>query len=425
MLTKQISVRLITPLLLSLFLFAGSSSVMSEDIGLVTPESVGLSSAKLAKVDAAVQQLVDDKKIPGGVILVARKGRIAYLKSFGKKDLAADTAMTADTIFRIYSMSKAITSAAAMMLVDEGKLDLDDPISKYIPEFADAKIYAEAGNTKPTRQPTVRDLLRHTAGLTYGIFGNSPVDQQYRAAGILSPADTLQVMAAKVGKLPLEYDPGTSWKYSVSSDVLGRVVEVASGQKFGEFLQQRIFTPLGMVDTGFHVPKSKQSRFSTNYNSNGSGTLTPIDVPVSSTYRQPPVFESGGGGLVSTIRDYYQFLLMISQGGRIGNKRFVSAESIKLMTTNQVPTETGWIRFGDEERKGVGFGLGFSVRTKMSDWDADGRLGEYGWGGAASTHYWVSPKDDLIVVTMEQVMPYSFLTEFAVKKLIYDSIESP
>lgn len=421
MLSTQCSIRLTS--LLVTFAFVCFSRLVAEDTALVTPEAVGLSSDKLAKVDTVVQQLVDDKKIPGGVVLVARKGRVAYLKSFGKKDLASDTPMTADTIFRIYSMSKSITSAAAMMLVDEGKLDLDDPIAKHIPEFADAKIHGEAGNTKPTRPPTVRDLLRHTAGLTYGIFGNSAVDQQYRAAGILSPQDTLEVMAAKVGKLPLEYDPGTSWKYSVSSDVLGRVVEVASGQKFSDFLQQRIFTPLGMVDTSFHVPESKMSRFSTNYTSNGSGTLTPIDVPVSSTYRQAPVFESGGGGLVSTIRDYYQFLLMISQGGKIGDKRFLSAESIKLMTTNQVPKKTGWIRF-EEVREGVGFGLGFSVRSKMSDWDAGGRLGEYGWGGAASTHYWVSPKDDLIVVTMEQVMPYSFLTEFAVKKLIYDSIET-
>lgn len=419
--TPQLSARLTT--LLLLFAFTCSITVVGEEIPLVTPETVGLSSAKLAEVDTAVQQLVKDKKIPGGVVLVARKGRIAYLKSFGKKDLASDAPMTADTIFRIYSMSKAITSAAAMMLVDEGKLDLDDPISRHIPEFADVKIHSEAGNTKPTRPPTVRDLLRHTAGLTYGIFGNSPVDQQYRAAGILSPADSVEVMAAKVGKLPLEYDPGTSWKYSVSSDVLGRVVEVASGQKFGKFLQERIFRPLGMVDTGFHVPDSKLSRFSTNYNSNGSGTLTPIDIPASSTYRRKKTFESGGGGLVSTIRDYYQFLLMISQGGKIGSTQFLSAESIELMTTNQVPKTTGWIRFGDEIREGVGFGLGFSVRSKMSDWDAGGRLGEYGWGGAASTHYWVSPKDDLIVVTMEQVMPYSFLTEFTVKKLIYDSIE--
>lgn len=421
--TIQRSARLVT--LQLLFASVCSLAVLGEDISLVTPETVGLSSAKLAEVDSAVQQLVKDKKIPGGVILVARKGRIAYLKSFGKKDLASDAPMTADTIFRIYSMSKAITSAAAMMLVDEGKLDLDDPISKHIPEFVDVKIHSESGSTRPTRPPTVRDLLRHTAGLTYGIFGNSPVDQQYRAAGILSPADSVEVMAAKVGKLPLEYDPGTSWKYSVSSDVLGRVVEVASGQKFGNFLQERIFTPLGMADTGFHVPDSKLSRFSTNYNSNGSGILTPIDVPVSSTYRKKKTFESGGGGLVSTIRDYYQFLLMISQGGKIGSTQFLSAESIKLMTTNQVPNTTGWIRFGDEIREGVGFGLGFSVRSKMSDWDSGGRLGEYGWGGAASTHYWVSPKDDLIVITMEQVMPYSFLTEFAVKKLIYDSIESP
>lgn len=415
---------------LLLLLLASTSLAVADDrrqTNVVVPERVGLSAEKLSAVDTAMQQLIGDSKLPGGVVLVARHGQVAYLKSFGKKDVAGNKPMTTDTIFRIYSMSKAITSAAAMMLVDEGKIGLDDPIAKYIPEFKDAKVYKPSGNVAPTRPPTVRDLLRHTAGLTYGVFGNSAVDQQYRAAGVLSPESTLTEMGATVGALPLEYDPGKGWKYSVASDVLGRVVEVASGKTLAQFFQSRIFEPLGMVDSGFFVPAEKLDRFATNYN-RSADVLTPIDVPVSSTYRTPAKLASGGGGLVSTIADYYRFLQMVANGGTYGaqgEKRLLSAQSVELMTTNQLPKEAGWVRFGPQVRQGVGFGLGFSVRAEMSAWDPGGRVGEYGWGGAASTHYWVSPKDDLIVITMEQVMPYSFSTEFAVKKLIYDAIVAP
>ncbi|MCR9197071.1 MAG: beta-lactamase family protein [Planctomycetaceae bacterium] len=414
---------------LALFMLVCTSLAIADDRRprVVAPERVGLSAEKLSAVDTAMKQLIADSKLPGGVVLVARHGQVAYLKSFGKKDVAGDQPMTIDTIFRIYSMSKAITSAAAMILVDEGKLALDDPIAKYIPEFKDVQVYKDSGNVAPTRPPTVRDLLRHTAGLTYGVFGNSAVDQQYRAAGVLSPESTLTEMGATVGGLPLEYQPGKGWKYSVASDVLGRVVEVASGKTLAEFFQTRIFEPLGMVDSGFFVPAEKLDRFATNYNRSGQ-ILTPIDVPVSSTYRTPAKLASGGGGLVSTIADYYRFLQMVANGGTYGaqgEKRLLSEQSVQLMTTNQLPEEAGWVRFGPQIRRGVGFGLGFSVRAEMSAWDPDGRVGEYGWGGAASTHYWVSPKDDLIVITMEQVMPYSFSTEFAVKKLIYDAIVAP
>lgn len=369
-----------------------------------------------------MQGLLEQKRLAGGVILVAKNGNIVYFNAFGKKDIKADTPMTTDTIFRIYSMSKGITSAAIMMLVDEGKVDLEAPIAKYVPEFKDVKVWKDGAEVEAERPPTVRDLLRHTAGLTYGVFGNSEIDQKYRAAGVLSPWDSNEVMAAKVGKIPLEYQPGKGWKYSVSIDVLGRIVEVASGRKFSKFLQDRIFDPLGMVDTAFHVSADKLDRFATNYNSDGKGTLTVGDPP-SGQFSKPKAFESGGGGLTSTTMDYFRFLNMIASGGKHGGKQLISEKSIELMTTNQLPKEAGWVRFGDEVREGVGYGLGFNVRTKMSAWDPGGRVGEYGWGGAASTHYWVSPKDNLIVITMEQVMPYSFMTEFAVKKTIYDAIK--
>ena len=379
-----------------------------------------MSAEKLARIDAVAQRMVDDKKLAGCVIAVARNGKPAYFKSFGKADIAADKPMTNDTIFRIYSMTKSVATAGALMLVEEGKVGLDDPVSKYVPELKAVKVYKEGGNEKPKRQPTVRDLMRHTAGLTYGFFGNSAVDQMYRDQKVSD--GSLQDMAECLGELPLLYEPGTKWVYSVATDVLGLVIEKASGKALDKFLAARIFEPLGMVDTGFQLPAENIDRFAANYNSDGEGKLTVIDEPSKSRYLERPKMFSGGGGLVSTTGDYMRFLQMIANGGEVGGKRLLKAETVNLMTTNQLPDGAMPIAIG-EPRPGVGFGLGFSVRVEDSEWDAGGRLGEYGWGGAASTHYWISPADELIVVTMEQTMPYSFSLEFALKELIYDAIE--
>jgi len=282
--------------------------------------------------------------------------------------------------------------------------------------------HAAEGNYTPRREMTIRDLMRHTAGLTYGFFGDTPVDQLYGKANVLDRDADLSEMTAKLAKLPLLYEPGKDWVYSVSVDVLGRVVEVVSGKPLADFFQECIFAPLDMNDTGFFVPAEKVGRFAVNYGSDGKGNLTVRDAAATSHYLTDPKLLSGGGGLVSTARDYMRFLMMVEGGGQLHGVRVLSEDAARLMTTNQLPDGVGWIKFGDEVREGVGFGLGFSVRVKMSDWDPQGRIGEYGWGGAASTHYWVSPKDDLIVITLEQIMPYSFQTEFAVKGLIYDAI---
>ncbi len=388
----------------------------------VDPATVGMSAEKLAEINPILDGLIAKKKLAGAVVLVSKDGNIVHLKSYGYRNITDEHPMTDDTIFRIYSMTKAITSATALMLVDEGAIKLDDPIGKYISAFRDISVHTKDGDRAPKRAPTVRDLLRHTSGLTYGIFGDSAVDKMYRKVGVLSPADDLKTFAAKVGALPLEYDPGTSWKYSVASDVLGRVIEVATDKPLDKVFAERIFQPLGMVDTGFYVPAEKLNRFATTYTTASAGSLLPSDLPATSAFARPKPFLSGGGGLVSTIRDYHRFLLMIAGDGEFHGKRLLSKESVQLMTTNQLPNEVKWIRF-DEERTGVGFGLGFSVRVSMSDWDAGSKVGEYGWGGAASTHYWVSPTDNLIVITMEQVMPYSFSTEWAIKKTIYDAID--
>jgi CubicO group peptidase (beta-lactamase class C family) len=396
--------------------------VAARELPVVAPESAGMSSAKLAKVDGIIEELRQQKKLAGATVMVARHGKVVYFKTFGKMDLEADKPMREDTIFRIYSMSKAITTAAALILYEQGKLGLDEPVSKYVPEFKTLKVWNADGNTAPTREPTIRDLMRHTAGFTYGIFGDSPVDKLYREANVLNKNEDLKDMCAKLGKLPLQYDPGTKWVYSVAVDVLGRVIEVASGMTFDAFLEKRLFAPLEMKDTGFYVPTDKLDRFAAIYRSDGNGALTNAENRAASPYLAKPKLLSGGGGMVSTTRDYMRFLQMIAQGGKLQGARILKSETVALMTHNQLPAELMPISMSIGKRSGVGFGLGFSVRVQPADQEASGRVAEYGWGGMASTHYWTSPKDDLVVVTMEQTLPFSMLVETAVKGPIYDAI---
>ncbi|HTI71245.1 MAG TPA: serine hydrolase domain-containing protein [Candidatus Limnocylindria bacterium] len=399
------------------------SLTFGAELPVVKPEQVGLSAAKLDGAGQIVEDLIRSNRLAGATIAVVRHGKVAYFKAFGKRNIEAKTPMTEDTIFRIFSMSKGIATAGALVLVDEGKLELDAPVSKYIPEFKDPKVWSPEGVHPAKREPTVRDLMRHTAGLTYG-GGEGEPDRQYRLAKILDRDVDLQTMCAALGKIPLAYEPGTQWQYSVSVDVLGRVIEVASGMPFDEFLQKRIFTPLDMKDTGFYVPAEKASRFASSYFSDGKGGLKLQDAPGSSQYLTKPRFLSGGGGLVSTTRDYVRFIAMVQGAGKLHGVRILKPKTADLMTHNNLPDEAMPIRFGKELRDGVGFGLGFNVRVASSDkWDPAGPVGEYGWGGAASTHYWVSPKDDLIVVTMEQTMPYAFMLEWALKGPIYQAVK--
>lgn len=394
------------------------------ELPVAKPEDAGMSTEKLAKVSAVMDGLVKEKKLAGGIVMIARRGKVVHLQSHGQMDIEANKPMRDDAIVRIYSMSKAITTAAALKLCDEGKLGLDDPVSKHLPEMKGSKVQGKDGPFVPEHEMTVRDLMRHMSGLTYGTgtSGNEVADKLFREAKVMDPDSTLADMSVKLGRIPLAFEPGKDWRYGVSTDLLGRVVEVVSGQTLDEFFQQQIFKPLDMKDTSFFVPDEKLERFAANYISDGKGKLTLLDAPAKSLYRKSPKLLSGGGGLVSTARDYMRFLMMIARGGELDGPRILSEKTVRLMTTNQVPESVGWIKFGDQVREGIGFGLGFSVRVKPSAWDSQSHLGEYGWGGAASTHYWTSPKDDLIVVTLEQTMPFSFLTEFAVKGLIYDAV---
>jgi len=409
-------------LVLCCLLVAARVPARGAELPTSTPEAEAMSAEKLGKVSEIMNSFVSDRKIAGGIVLIARHGKVVFQETYGRQQLDDQRPVERDTIFRIYSMSKAITSAAALQLVEEGKLDLDAPVASYLLEFADMKV-VDGETERPAKSPmTVKDLLRHTSGLTYGNAAGSPTEKLVEATDALDKQSDLELMATKLGQIPLEFDPGTKWKYGASIDVLGYLVQKTSGQPLDEFLEERIFEPLAMTDTAFYVPAEKQARFAANYFSDGKGRLIIRDEPSKSPYLLKPGLASAGGGLVGTASDYMRFLLMIAGDGQLDGRRILSRESVDLMRTNQLPEGVDWIGFGGDKRTGVGFGLGFSVTVEPSDKTPHARQDEYGWGGAASTHFWLSP-DDLVVVTMEQRWPYSPETEEALKPVIYGAIE--
>ena len=413
--------RLLSLLAILLPLHLIAKEVAPAPIPSAKPAEVGMSSEVLAKIDPTIEELIEKKKLAGGSVLILRKGKIVYQKQFGYANRATKVEMKQDTIFRIYSMSKAITSAAALMLYDEGKFNLDDPITRLLPEFALLNVWQRRGDPDPADPlPTIRDLLRHTAGFSYGA-GRHPVDRYYRRFKPLDRDKPLSEMSRAISGAPLLFQPGTQWNYGINTDLLGRIVEVASGQPFDEFLQQRLFTPLGMSDTGFFVPAEKAHRLADVYQRKGF-FLTNSEPAKKSPFLKKPANLSGGGGLVATINDYARFLQMIANGGTFQEKRYLKEETVKLMTTNQLPDQIASISLGGP-RHGTGFGLGFAVRIAPDQrWDKDAVVGEFGWGGMASTHYWISPKHKLVVVTMEQTLPFNWNLERLLKPIVYEAI---
>ena len=394
----------------------GCQSVLTK----VEPQEVGISAEKLKKVDEVVNDLVAKKRLAGASVMIARKGKVCFFETYGMMDIERNKVMKEDTIFRIYSMSKAITSAAVMQLVEQGKIDLHAPVKNYLPEFANLKVFNK-GKPKPVKHDlTTAHLLTHTSGTLYGAGGD--YGKLLKQANAMNKEHELKTMAKKLASVPLAFEPGTDWAYGTSIDVLGYLVEVVSKQNFDDYLKEHIFEPLDMVDTSFYVPAAKLDRFAANYNSNGKGKLTLKDDPEKSRYLKKPTLLSGGGGLVSTMSDYMKFLLCIHNKGTLNGQRILEEKTVDLMVNNQVSKQVGWIKFGKQVRDGIGYGYGFSVTEKLSKFDPDRKVGDYGWGGAASTHYWVSPEDDLVVITMEQTMPYSFMLETALKGIISDSI---
>jgi CubicO group peptidase (beta-lactamase class C family) len=398
-------------------------SVDAAELPTSTPEAEGMSAEKLAEVGKIMQGQIEDHKIAGGIVLIAKNGKVVFHEPYGVMDLETKKPVNRDTIFRIYSMSKALTCTAALMLHDEGKLDLAAPVSKYLPEFKGLKVRDGDKEQIAQHEMTVEQLFLHTSGIPYGNPGGNETEKMYEAVNAMDKDSDLALMTKKMGQIALPFEPGTDWQYGAGIDVIGRLVEVVSGQPLDVFLAERLFKPLGMTDTAFYVPDGKRERFAANYFSDSKGRMIILDDPARSGYLRKPGLMSGGGGLVGTASDYMRFLLMIANEGEVGGQQILKPETVKLMRTNQVPESAGWVTFGPEERTGVGYGLGFSVTTEAHKNNPHAKKNEYGWGGAASTHYWVSPDDGLIVVTMEQRMPYSPETEVALKPVIYGAVE--
>jgi CubicO group peptidase (beta-lactamase class C family) len=378
----------------------------------ITPEDVGLSAARLYKIDHLTQNYINEGKIPGSVTLVARQGRVIHTTSQGKMDIEADKDMSDDTIFRIFSMSKPITSTALMMLYEDGRFQLDDPVARFIPAFERLKVYSADGNhTAPLRPMTIRDLLTHTSGLTYGFMHSTAVDAMYREQGVEQSA-SLEEMVAKLANIPLLFTPGSRWSYSVATDVCGHLVEKISDTPFDEFLREQIFEPLGMDDTGFSVPEDKVHRFAANYERTTDDHMVLADSPESSQYLQQPGLLSGGGGLVSTIHDYYKFASMLLNQGEFEGTRILGRKTVELMRSNHLPnngdlTSMGQAVFSETPYDGIGFGLGFSVMLNPATAQILGSPGEFAWGGLASTYFFVDPEEDMLVIFMTQLMPSS------------------
>ena len=360
----------------------------------------GFSQQRLDAMSAQVKADVARGRIPGAVLLLSRNGQVGHFEAIGVRDPTTGAPLQRDDIFRIYSMTKPIVSVGVMILAEEGKLVIGDPVAKYLPELKGLRVGVEKRDAagKPvletvaaTRQPTIQDLLRHTSGLTYGVFGKSMVKDRYNAVDALGRNQTNAEMIAKLGKLPLALQPGTAWEYSMSTDVLGALIERVSGQALGAFLQARILGPLGMKDTAFSVPAQHHGRIAEAF------AVDPDTKAKVSLYdvRQPPRFESGGGGLVSTAEDYLRFAQMLLNGGELGGARILSKQTVDYMTADHL----GGIR---GPTAGYGFGLGFTVRLADGVADTPGSKGDYNWGGLGGTYFWIDPKEKLVAIWMMQ-----------------------
>jgi CubicO group peptidase (beta-lactamase class C family) len=407
------------------------------DFGIdVDPGEVGFDEQRLQRIDSHFKHYVDDGRLAGWQVMVSRRGRVAHLSSYGVADKEEQRAVEPDTIWRIYSMTKPVTSVAAMMLWEQGLFELTDPISRWLPEFADMRVYVGGAAAKPTTVPAtepirVWHLLTHTAGLTYGFHRVHVTDEIYRNAGFEfgNPRgfDLAQCVQAWAG-LPLAFNPGSEWLYSVATDVLGRLVEVVSGQALDRFFADNIFTPLGMTDTGFFVEPERQARLAALY-ALPAGSSQPVRYdPLGDVIRRPPKWFSGGGGLASTTRDYARFTWMLLGGGEYDGARLLSPRTVRYMTRNHLPgnvdlQQYGRPLFAETRYDGVGFGLGFASVLDPGATKVAGNAGEFSWGGLASTGFWVDPTDEVTAVFMTQLMPSSsYPLRPQLRQLVYQAL---
>jgi len=390
------------------------------------PKQVGLSSGRLERVSAAFREDVERELIPGAVVVIARGGQIGYAEAFGWRDREKKAPMGLDAIFRVASMTKPVTSVAAMMLAEEGKLQIAAPVADYLPEFKDRAVGVERVRTQRTM--TVQDLLRHTSGLTYAQFGDSAAQMLWRDANLMTEDQTNEELVSKLASLPLMFEPGTTWEYSMSTDVLGRVVEVTSGQSLAEFFASRITGPLGMADTAFEATGERADRVAEPQIDPATGARPPMrDVG------RPHRWASGGGGLVSTAADYLRFCQMLLNGGELDGKRLLAPGTVRHMAADHLPPgveygETARERFGalaPVPEMGYGFGLGFAVRTAAGRCPLPGSVGEYFWGGVYGTAFWIDPAEQLIAVAMMLAPERRLYYRHLLRPLVYGAIVEP
>ncbi len=394
----------------------------------VRPETIGLSTPALARIKPALQAYVDAGKLAGIVGVVARHGKVGYFETVGRMDIAEQTPMRADAVFRIYSMTKPVIAVAVLRLLDQAKLRLEDPVSKFIPAFGGVKVYTGGPAASPTlRDPdgpiTIAHLLTHTAGLTYGYFGDTPVDSLYRRPDLTDPASTVAQFADRMAAIPLVFSPGKAWNYSMSIDVLGRVVEVASGRPLDRFLEDEIFAPLGMKETGFHVRPEMTGRVPVLYVQGADGKLQAMEPLLDPSYLPTSRFLSGGGGLLSTPADYLRFAQMILNRGELDGRRILERGTVALLTRNHLPPALTPIESPLVGQGGYGQGLGGVVLVDSTRAGLPGSPGIYRWWGYAGTFFWVDPKADLIGMVWTQFVPgRAYPVELDFQRLVYDAI---
>ena len=404
----------------------------------ISPSDVGMNAARLAAIpDYFEQSYIASGRLPCVATMVSRNGQIVHEAYRGRMAFEDGAPINQNTIFRIYSMTKPITSVAAMMLHEEAGFRLDMPISRFIPEFADVQVWdgGDASNyktRKPDRDITVRDVFTHTSGITYGFLFQNDVDALYRDKEIGAGGETLEAMCARIAKLPLVFSPGEAWNYGHSTDILGRIVEVISGMPLDQFLKERIFAPLGMDDTGFYVPAEKLDRLAACYQRsplNGEVSLSDGAGAASPQYKERPVLLNAGGGLVSTLRDYHRFCLMLLRGGTYNEARLLSPKTVEFMRTNHLPKgqtirDMGDKTFSEARMDGNGFGLGGSVVVNVADTMSAGSLGSFSWGGLANTFFWIDPEEELIALQATQMIPsgcYPIRPQF--QQLVYAALD--
>lgn len=403
----------------------------------VKPETVGFSSERLERLHASMKQVIDAKELSGMVTILARHGKVVDYWNYGQRDMASGASMTKDTIFRDYSMTKPVTGVAMMILYEQGKWLPSDPISKFIPEFAHLKVYKGLDSdgklilVDPDHPPTMAELMSHTAGFTYGFFGDTPVDKMYRDANLFQ-SKNLKEFIDKLAAIPLTYQPGKGWTYSVSMDIEGYIVEKLSGQSLPDFMRENIYNPLGMRDAGFFVPAEKRSRFATLYVTDEQGKMTP-QVPgktFGGNYSEQPSLPSGGGGMVSTAEDYFRFASMLANGGELYGKRILAPATVRMMSSNHLAPEllTGQYGIGLQQMR-PGFGYGYNCAVEYDPQEAnlpDGK-GTFLWDGAAGTWFWIDPANDLVFIGMiqRQLGKGSPNVEYESRALVYQALVDP